>query len=106
MNVCLGFLGFWDFWEKGFHLETPKKYTFALVEEKWVLFCMDFSKIAVLFFMYFDFCNKKIVDFGGFFEHQSIIVIFDSRAPFGGTIAGAKRRHGSQICYKKYIHKI
>jgi len=39
----------WDFGGKGFDLETPKKYTFALVEVKWVLFCMDFSKIAVLF---------------------------------------------------------
>ena len=26
---------------------------------------------------------------------------YEARAPFGGTIAGAKRRHGSQICYKK-----
>ena len=35
--------------EKGIDLETPKKYTFALVEEKWVFKCRDFSKIAVLF---------------------------------------------------------
>ena len=42
MNACLGFLGFWDFGEKGIDLETPKKYTFALVEVKWVFICMDF----------------------------------------------------------------
>ena len=45
----------WDFGEKGIDLETPKKYTFALVEEKWVLFCMDFSKIAVLFLCFLIF---------------------------------------------------
>ena len=44
-----GFWDFWDFWEKGFELETPKKYTFALVEEKWVFKYRVFSKIAVLF---------------------------------------------------------
>ena len=54
----------WEFWEKGFDLETPKKYTFALVEVKWVFICMDFSKIAVLFFMDFDFC----IFFCGFWD--------------------------------------
>ena len=49
-------------------METPKKYTFALVEVKWVLFCMDFSKIAVLFLciLIFVFFATKIVDFGCF----------------------------------------
>ena len=73
ISLCIfgGFGGFGESWEKGFILETPKKYTFALDGFHWVLFSMDFSKIAVLFWMFLSFCvfcNKKIVDFETFFD--------------------------------------
>ena len=51
----LGFLGVLRILEKGFDLETPKKYTFALEGFHWVFICIDFSKIAVLFFCRFSF---------------------------------------------------
>ena len=55
-------LRIWEFWGKGIDLDTPKKYTFALVEVKWVFKYRDFSKIAVLFLcilFFCVFCNKK-----------------------------------------------
>ena len=59
-----------QFFENGFELDTLKKYTFALVEEKWVFIYIDFSKIAVLFlwillFVFFcGFLQQKMIDFG------------------------------------------
>ena len=58
-------------------LETPKKYTFALVEVKWVFNYRDFSKIAVLFFMYFVFCvflQQKMIDFEVFFVFSHVML--------------------------------
>ena len=54
--------------------------------------------------MYFDFCNKKIVDFETFlfvFDTKKNEMMIYDHAPFGGTIGGALRRHGMPISYKK-----
>ena len=61
----------WDFGGKGFDLETPKKYTFALVEVKWVFNYRDFSKIAVLFLCILIFATKND-RFWMFFEEESL----------------------------------
>ena len=74
-QICYKNIYEWLFWiigslrilEKGFDLETPKKYTFALDGFHWVLFSMDFWKIAVLFlciliFVFFATKNDRFWD--------------------------------------------
>ena len=107
-NICFiksEDLRIWEFWEKGIDLDTPKKYTFALVEEKWVFKYRDFSKIAVLFLWILSFCvfcNKK----WSILRYFLCFYMLYWKMAFRSA-SGAKRRHAGfilHIIYRYVIH--
>ena len=78
-------------------METPKKYTFALVEVKWVFISMDFSKIAVLFLcilIFVFFATKKSWILRHFWINFHVFDVFDGKSSGGRKMAlrSARRR--------------
>ena len=63
----------------------------------WISQKLQYFFYVFLIFVFLHFClfliQRKM-------EWWFLNMIYDL-APFGGTIAGASRRHGSPICYKK-----
>ena len=66
-----GFLDFGIFGKKDLNWRPPKNTLLLWSKKNGFSFVSIFEKLQY-FFVDFNFCNKKIVDFGCFFEQESL----------------------------------